>query len=654
MPPEDKSKIEELKKTLYSRNAPEIRARKRLQFSKEDIADIKTDWEHPNEENGIEEEKEISLNNKYKDNSMSFLTKILIGSILFFVVAIGMGAYIVLNGVNVISANNIDISVSGPVTIAAGDPISLNIQVNNKNNIKLETVDLDVEFPAGTVDPSDTSKEMKEFRELMNDIAPGGIGQKTVNAVIYGEENTRKEILINVTYNVKGSNAIFKKQKSYDILISSSPISLSISSYKEIVSGQEFTFDVKLSSNSNEAIRNLLLKASFPFGFTVTSPDVILMGNIAIWRIGDIPSKGEKVISFKGKLEGQDDETRIFNFTLGAESVRIANTIGTEYVSAIQEVSIKKPFITASIILDEDTSGSEYLGIFNTPIRTRVSWFNNLPTAIADGEIRLKLSGNAFDKVSVSPEQGLYRSVDNEIVWNRITTPELASIGPGETGNVYFSFTPRDFSTPSRLITNPSIALTLNISGKRVSESNVPENIVSSSNRSVIISSNISLSSILTRSAPPWSNTGPVPPQAEKNTTYTVTWTVDNTSSTVQGAEVRSSLPAYVRWTGLISPTNEDIKYSSNDGQIVWKVGNVDTYTSPSSRRKQVSFQISFEPSVADIGKSPILVNESALIAKDQFTNKALSDRTDSLTTSFINDSSFRSGDDIVVNSINN
>ena len=46
MPPEDKSKIEELKKSLYSRGAPEIRPRRKFQWGKEDMTDIKTDWKH--------------------------------------------------------------------------------------------------------------------------------------------------------------------------------------------------------------------------------------------------------------------------------------------------------------------------------------------------------------------------------------------------------------------------------------------------------------------------------------------------------------------------------------------------------------------------------------------------------------------------------
>ena len=313
---EEKSRIEELKKSLYSRVAPDIRTKRRLRFQKQEV-DVQTDWDHPQE---IQED--VELNKKYKDTSMSFLTKLLIFSVIVFVAAIGIGAYLLFNGSNIVSANNIDININAPVSVAGGEPISFDVQVFNKNNVKLETVDLSVDYPAGTADPSDTSKELKGFRELIPDIDPNGVGQKTLQAVVYGEENSKKEIKVTVEYRVKGSNAIFQKEKTFDILISSSPLSLNVSSFKEVNSGQEFELTVTMTSNSKEVIKNLLLKAVYPFGFAYISSDTKTLGDTTTWKIGDIPPGAKKTIKIKGKLEGQDDETRVFRFNTGAQSVR--------------------------------------------------------------------------------------------------------------------------------------------------------------------------------------------------------------------------------------------------------------------------------------------------------------------------------------------
>lgn len=643
---EEKSRIDDMKRSLYSRGSPDIRTKRKLKFlSQSEPVDIKTDWEHPKEVY-----EQIELNKKYKDSSMSFFTKLFIFSIIIFILALGAGAYILFNGSNIVSANNIDITINGPVSIAGGEPVSFDVQVTNRNNIKLETVDLSVDFPSGTVDVEDSTKELKNIRELIPDIESGGQGSKNIKAIVYGEENSKKEIKVTVEYRVKGSSAVFQKQKTFDLLISSSPLNLSVSSFTEINSGQEFEFTLTMNSNSKETIKNLLISASYPFGFSFISSSIKPLSDNNVWKIGDIPPGGKKTLKIKGKLDGQDDEIRVFRFNTGAQSVRNEKQIGTEYVSAIQEISIKKPFITVGVSMDGESELQEYVGKFDSPINVEVTYFNNLPTAIINGEVHVKLSGSAFDKVSVAPDQGLYLSANNEIVWNSITTSDLKNIGAGESGRVSFSLVPRNMSSQSKPISNPEINLSVSVQGKRNSEANVPESIASTANRKIKVSSDISLSGQVVRSSGPFENSGPIPPKAEQTTTYTVIWTVDNTSNSISGAEVRSSLPSYVKWLDNINPSDEDITYNKVDGQIVWRLGSLNNSSSKDSRRRQVAFQVSLSPSITQVNQIPTIINEATLNAQDDFTNQTLNSSLSSLSTRFSTDPTFREGDEIISN----
>jgi hypothetical protein len=639
---EDKSKIEELKKSLYSRTSPDIKTKRRLHFIKNDLEGIKTDWEHP-----VEEKEEVELNEKYVDHSMSFFNKFLIGSFIFFIIALSIGAYLFFNGSNIVSANNIDITVSGPVSVAGGSKASFDIQVFNKNNIQLNTVDFAVDFPLGAVDPIDTTKDLKQFRQLMGDIKPGGVSQKTISAVLYGEENSKKEMTVTISYRVSGSSAVFQKQKTFEVIINSSPLSLNVESLKEITAGEQFEMKVSVSSNSNEVVKNLLLKAVYPFGFEYISSDPKTVGDTTTWKIGDMPPNSKKVITIKGKLQGQNDESRVFRFSLGAESKNTSNTVGTEFVSFSQELSIRKPFLNIAIDIDNNVENTEYIGSFDDPVNINVSWFNNLAIPINDAEIHVKLSGNAFDKVSVTPDKGYYKSSDNEIIWNKVTNPELSNIPAGGNGTLSFGLTPRNRGGVNG-ITNPSISIDVGVSGKRLGENDVQENITSSANRKIKLSSNLSITSQLLRVSGPFVNTGPVPPKPERETTYTVVWTVDNTVNTMSGAEVKSSLPAYVNYVGKVSPTDEDISFNPNNHEIVWNIGNIDTQTLKNGHRRQVAFQISFTPNVTQSGTAPVLVNPVSLVAHDDFTGVPVTSQQGSLTTSFSTDSSFKWGDEIV------
>ena len=104
LPEDEKNRIEELKKSLYSRNAPDVRTRRKLRFTPTE-SNVKTDW------GGSEESRPTPiLNQHYEDHSMSFFTKLLIGSLIFCVVAVGIGAYLFFNGANLISGDNINIA----------------------------------------------------------------------------------------------------------------------------------------------------------------------------------------------------------------------------------------------------------------------------------------------------------------------------------------------------------------------------------------------------------------------------------------------------------------------------------------------------------------------------------------------------------------
>lgn len=640
---EDNSRIDELNESLYSRSAPDVRTRRKLRFE-DTVTDVKSNWEIPGEkpENPI-------LNKLYEDHSMSFFTKLLIFSGLFCVAAVGIGAYIFFNGANLISANNIDISINGPVSVPGGTPVSFDIIVKNNNNVDLQLVDLSVDFPAGATNPDSPSQELTTYRELLGDIAVGQSAHKIVRAIIFGEENLQKQITVDVTYNVKGSSSSFTKKKIYDILINSSPIVLTVSSFTEITSGQEFDLKIDVKSNSLEVLKNVLVSGSYPFGFTFLSSDLKTLAGNATWRIGDIPPGGHKIITVHGKLIGEDTDTRVFRFAVGAQSSKNLNTIGTEYMAATQEIAIQKPFVTVGIAIDGDSTMNDAMGEFNQPAQVEISWFNNLSQAISDAEITVKLSGTAYDKTLIQPGTGYFRSGTDDLIWNQQTTPGLASLGAGENGMVRFTITPRNLSVPGRLVINPTLTFSASVSGKRTQETGVAGTLTAIANRNFKVGTNVSLSGRVLRTIGPFTNTGPIPPKAETPTTYTINWTIDNTANIVNNAQVTAKIPPYVKWTGQTSPATEDISINRDSGLITWNAGTIDTYTVYSSRKKEVYFQVSIEPSVNQIGSVPTIIGDAVLTGTDGFTGDTVNSSQGYMMTRFSTDPAYKDGQDTVL-----
>lgn len=646
MPPEERSKIEELKKSLYSRNAPDVRTRRRLRL--EEVSDtVKNDWEHPiktdKEEDFEDQEK------KYEKLPMSFLVKILIGSFIFCLVAVGIGAYLFFNGANLISANNVDIQISGPVSLPGGSPVTFDIDITNKNSVDLQMVDLAVEFPEGAANPDNPTQELSTYRELVGNISSGANTKKTVKAIIFGEQNSQKSVKVSVTYQVKGSISSFTKEKTYDILINSSPVNLTVSSFKEITSGQEFDLKINVKSNSTETLKSILVSAVYPFGFTYISSSLKPLPDNATWRLGDMPPGGERTIIVHGKMQGENEDVRVFHASVGAQSSKNQNTIGTEYMSASQEIALKKSFMTIDMSINDSKGSEDGIGSFNQPSRVEISWFNNLPSAITNTEISVKLSGSAYDRTLVQPMNGYFRSSTDEIVWNSQTTSQLGTVGAGEEGSIYFNITPKEGSLSGKGVVNPFINLKVNVKGTRTQESGVPQDLSSIVSRNLKISSDITLSGRIIRASQPFENTGPIPPQVDKKTTYTIVWSIDNTVNTVNNVRVTAKLPQYVKWLSIVSPENEDVTYDEKTGIVTWNAGSIGTYTANSGERRTVYFQVSLEPSVNQVGTAPNLIESATLTGSDDYTGATVNNNQSYLTTRFSTDPSYKEGNETVV-----
>jgi hypothetical protein len=100
---------------------------------------------------------------------------------------------------------------------------------------------------------------------------------------------------------------------------------------------------------------------------------------------------------------------------------------------------------------------------------------------------------------------------------------------------------------------------------------------------------------------------------------------------------------------GVVSPETENVDYNADTGVVKWNVGNVAAWAGTISPAREVSFQVSFLPSVDKIETTPSLIGEAVLYAKDNFTLATVNDSFSALNTQLSNDPYFKSGADVVV-----
>ncbi|MDP3726424.1 MAG: hypothetical protein Q8R36_04480 [bacterium] len=630
MSEEKEGRIERLKKVLYRPITGVIKEKRfTLHPHEKEAGDT---WQH----------QEESIREPYQSPSrMSFSKKLFITSLVFFTGALLIASFVLLGNSNLVSTRNVDILVSGPVATQAGEELKLQVVIENKNSVALESVDFLVEYPEGARGLGNLERELSRLRKSLGRIEPGGIIKEPIQAVLFGQEGDEKKFTIAIEYRVADSNAIFVKEKEYVALVSSSATSLSAKTLSEVVPGQEFSIEITLTSNADIVTRNLLVDVEYPFGFSfVEGTPKPLTGN-TVWTIGDLPPKGKRIITIRGIIEGQDGEQKVFRISSGAKKDGEDNTLGIIYNKSIAEVKVVRPFLSVLLFVNGEAL-SEYVAESRNLIDVDIVWVNNLPTKIVNGKIVAKLSGEVINKLSVQPRGGFYNSADNTIVWDKNSLPELEDIESGAQGqtNFRFSLVPL-FTTNGLLLRDPTVSISLNTSGNRVSASGVSEEIKNSVERKIKITSDVAFASRAVYFVGPFQNTGPLPPEIERETTYTILWTAVNSSNHVSRATVKTILPPYVRWIGFTTPQKENISFNDTSREVTWEISRLSAGEGVTLPPREVAFQVGLTPSISQLGQTPTIIGQTTFSGADEFTGATIRFVEKALTILLSTDPSF-------------
>ncbi len=572
---------------------------------------------------------------------MSGPARFFIIAVLFFLVTAGGAVFYLVYGGRSVSTNNVTIAVQGPTTISSGDVVPLLITIENKNPVAIRGVGVTLTFPDGTKSPDDPTKNISVTTEDLGDIESGQKVEKTVRATVFGSEGQHVSLPLRIEYHTDSSNAVFVKNKQYEFTITTSPVSLNVTSLSQVSAGQTVTVDAVVRSNAATPLDNVAVLVEYPFGFAPSSvtPQPSVANNL-LFTLGTLAPGEEKHIVIKGVLSGENNDDRVFKFKAGTLTTPESVTLTTAFSSKDAIIKLTKPFLATTLSVNRDSTDNPVVDA-GSPVQVIISWVNTLPNPISNARVTVVLSGEALDPATVSASGGFYRSSDSTVLFDSSTNPALTNLQPGDTGQGSFSFIPKKNSLLANL-RNPSITMRVSVAGSRLSETSVPEVITSTITRTIKIGTNLGLTSRMVRSVGGIANTGPFPPEVDKESTYTVVYALSNTGNNVAGAKVTAALPPYVRFTGVTNPSDGSVTYNDTTRTVTWNAGDV---SSGSTNAKTVSFQIGFTPSITQRGSYPILINAQQVTGVDRFTGRTITGSVSGLSSQVLTDPAYGAGD---------
>jgi hypothetical protein len=527
--------------------------------------------------------------------------------------------------------------------VDGGKESTFDITIANRNASALELVDLLVEYPDGTRSAVDTKVALPNERLSLGTIDPGTRTKQTVKAVLFGEAGTTERVTATLEYRVAGSNAIFTKETTLEVMLGASPVAITVEGPDEAVAGQPFDFKVHVRSNAQGTVKNLTVEAQYPFGFSVTNTSPETSNGDALWRLGDLNPGEEKVVTIEGTIQAQDNEDRVFRFLAGSEDDQTAAHIAVPFLSVPHDLTIKRPFVSADLAIN-GTSGQTVVVSPGQTVRGIIRWKNNLDTEVEDLQIAVKINGQAYDKASVLPSRGFFSSSNATMVWNSGDDPALLRVAPGASGSAEFTFTAKG-SADAAVLVNPEISLAVSVGAKRVQPGSVPEQINSAFARTIRIGSALTVDAKSKHFSGPIINSGPMPPRVDQETTYTLVWTIKNPSNTISNTKATTILPAYVRYIGGVSPSTERLSYDARSNTVTWSLGDVKAGVGYGAPAREVSFQVGLTPSISQVNLTPTLMGQLSVTGDDRFTGARLEASDNPPTTRVdVSESQFQTG----------
>ncbi len=567
-----------------------------------------------------------------------------LGIIGVLLVVVGGLIYYLFSRNEVKISRAVNLKIEYPSDVGSGETTTWKVLYENTSAVPLESAELTFDFPARTLSPLDIGTPQANYRGKISigNIAPGGKGEKEFSGVLFGEIGSKLSGKTTLEYRPQNSSARFETGATYEVNVVRSQLQVVVESPDELQGNIESSITIRVTSNSNIAYDNLMLGVDIPSGFTMSKSKPAAIEEKNVWSIGNLQPNEEREIVLTGKFQEDLVDPQTFRVRVGLRE-RFSDA-WTVFSETTKTLSVSEPFLFVQNRL-ESIEGSTVMP--GDTMNVTVYYRNNLSTTVTNATVETVLDGAALDVARFQSVDGTLSG--NTVRWISSRTSQLAAIEPGEEGRVSFSVPiKKTVAVNSTLDRDIVVAFRSKIySNQTIPGSTAP--LEHSSTLTLKVATTVTFQQVGKYYDTAISNSGPLPPQVGKETTYTIVWQLLTQSSDVRNIVVEASLPTYVKWKGVVSPEGEDVRYDPASGRITWNVALLQAGTGVLRPPKTALFKVGVTPSIVHINQSPEIISAATLSGKDSFTGLDVAGTSPKVTTAMPDDPKIRLSDRTVI-----
>jgi len=532
---------------------------------------------------------------------------------------------------NIYSKDILKVEILGPEEADLLQEIEYIVKYKNNGNTRLEEPQLIFEYPDYSIPVGEESVRVtKDSDDFGGAIYPGEEKTFSFKARLLGKEGEIKTAKASLRYRPKNLKAGYESSTTFTTKINKVPLTFEFDIPSKIESGKELTFRLNYFSNIDYPLSNLRVMINYPsdFEFINSNPKSLEKTE---WKIGLLNKAEGGRIEITGKISGEVSEEKVFQ-------ARIGSWQDGEFIllkEATKGIEIVRPDLHIS---QQINNNPEYVTSLGDLLHYEIFFKNIGETTLTDMFLICRLEGEAFDFQTIKSDRGDFVSGDNSIIFDWRRVPALQFLDAREEGKVEFWIELKeDWEISSAEDKNPVIKNKVYLSQAR-------EEFVNK------VKSKIEIVQQGYFQEEVFGNSGPIPPEVGKTTTYTIIWQAKNYYSEVKNTKVKAVLSAEVKLTGQIFPEEESEKFAfdSQSRELVWEVGDLEVGQGILNDAPNISFQIEFTPKESQKGRTPDLISVATISGQDQWTENTLTASSTAIDTTLPDDDTVTNSQGVV------
>lgn len=542
--------------------------------------------------------------NKFKKLKTRHLMPLSIIALIFVAVFVWMGR-------GDFSTREVQIRIDGPTQIENGKLEVFKIVVENNSSKTLQNLNLSVELPPTFEVESGKDLLLKGFEEILSEET-----QEIEFTIIASSIQSKEIINARLDYSPEGVSARFVAIASSEIVIGKLDVSIVFDLPQIIYADQQITGTIYIIPNSDIETSPIYLKLNLPETFELEDVNNAFDFD-TVWKLGELKYGRSIKREFRGKLTS--------GVALPEFSVYLGKIDGISFL-ALNSAERFVEITSSPLVLSQSVLNLQ--GDVMSPggkVRVRITYLNKSEVALEEAILQVSLPRDLVDLSSIIANNAVIDNFEGTIEWNKSKVSDLRFIDVDKGGELSFSFRIAEFIHPKNIRdSNKVIHIITTLFSEKQKLSLNGALLQSENTLSLKLNTELNLTQDIIRQGGSFVNIGPHPPQANTESTYSVRWTLTNTTNPTKNTRIEAVLPSYVFWMDAVEPLDENIKFISSTNTVVWTPGNVDIGVGYIYPELVVEFQVGVIPEAKDIQQDINIFEQTKITGIDTFTSTFL------------------------------